>query len=150
MIVLLGLIGYGGHYYWKKGIVNFHHVNKVFEASFKFDEIKERKDITQLKKLIENDRLRESIRSLGKFESDLKKLDFLVVEKKYSLDLKNSIKKTKNSMTELLSFPELSSIIFVLGNNTIVESGDHEELLKQEGVYDKLWKIQTGKISLES
>ena len=116
MIVLLGLIGYGGQYYWKKGIVNFDHVNKVFEASFKFDEIKERKDITQLKKLIENDRLRESIRSLGKFESDLKKLDFLVVEKKYSLDLKNSIKKTKNSMTELLSFPELSSIIFVLGN----------------------------------
>jgi hypothetical protein len=113
---LISIIGYGGYYYWEKGIVNFDYVNKVFEASFKFDEIKERKDIANLKKLIENDRLRESIKSLEKFESNLKKLDFMVVDKKISKDLKNSIKKTRNSMTELLSFPELSSIIFVLGN----------------------------------
>ena len=81
---LISLIGYGGYYYWEKGIVNFDYVNKVFEASFQFDEMKERKDIGHLKKLIENDRLRESIKSLEKFESNLKKLDFMVVDKNIS------------------------------------------------------------------
>ena len=94
---------------------NFDLINRVFEASYKFDEIKERKDITRLKSLIENDRLRESIKVLNKFETDLRTLSFLEDNQDYSVNVKNSIRKTKNSMTELLSFPELSSIIFVLG-----------------------------------
>ena len=39
--------------------------------------------------------------------------------------------------------------IFVLGNGSIIESGNHNELLNKKGVYNKLWEIQTGKISLD-
>ena len=40
--------------------------------------------------------------------------------------------------------------IFVLGNNAIIEKGSHDDLLNIHGVYNKLWEIQTGKISLKS
>ena len=40
--------------------------------------------------------------------------------------------------------------IFVLGNNSIIEQGNHSELLTEKGVYNKLWEIQTGKISVKS
>ena len=39
--------------------------------------------------------------------------------------------------------------IIVLGNNNIVESGNHNELVLKDGTYKKLWDIQTGKTSLD-
>ena len=38
---------------------------------------------------------------------------------------------------------------YVLGNQNIVESGNHDELVSINGVYKKLWDIQTGKTSLD-
>ena len=90
-ISLACITGYGGYFFWKKGMGNFDLINKVFEASYKFDEIKERKDIGRLKNLIENDRLRESIKVLNKFESDLKSLSFLESKQEYSVNIENSI-----------------------------------------------------------
>ena len=37
-----------------------------------------------------------------------------------------------------------ADIIYVLENGSIVESGNHESLLDIEGVYSKLWSVQTG------
>ena len=34
--------------------------------------------------------------------------------------------------------------IYVLENGTVVESGSHESLLDNKGVYSKLWSVQTG------
>ena len=37
-----------------------------------------------------------------------------------------------------------ANIIFVLGHGEIVESGTHDELIKKDGMYSALWRVQTG------
>ena len=43
-----------------------------------------------------------------------------------------------------LSTVRNADIIYVLENGTVVESGNHDSLLNIEGVYSKLWSVQTG------
>ena len=43
-----------------------------------------------------------------------------------------------------LSTVRNADIIYVLENGSVVESGNHETLLEIEGVYSKLWSVQTG------
>ena len=43
-----------------------------------------------------------------------------------------------------LSTVRNADIIYVLENGSVVESGNHESLLDIEGVYSKLWAVQTG------
>ena len=43
-----------------------------------------------------------------------------------------------------LSTVRNADIIYVLENGTVVESGNHDSLLDIEGVYSKLWSVQTG------
>ena len=43
-----------------------------------------------------------------------------------------------------LSTVRNADIIYVLENGNVVESGNHESLLKINGVYAKLWSVQTG------
>ena len=39
-----------------------------------------------------------------------------------------------------------ADLIYVLESGEIVEQGTHDELLNNQGVYAKLWDVQTGKI----
>ena len=43
-----------------------------------------------------------------------------------------------------LSTVRNADIIYVLENGSVVESGNHQSLLDIEGVYSKLWSVQTG------
>ena len=43
-----------------------------------------------------------------------------------------------------LSTVRNADIIYVLENGSVVESGNHDSLLNIEGVYSKLWSVQTG------
>ena len=43
-----------------------------------------------------------------------------------------------------LSTVRNADIIYVLENGNVVESGNHESLLETNGVYAKLWSVQTG------
>ena len=43
-----------------------------------------------------------------------------------------------------LSTVRNADIIYVLENGSVVESGNHESLLDIQGVYSKLWSVQTG------
>ena len=43
-----------------------------------------------------------------------------------------------------LSTVRNADIIYVLENGNVVESGNHESLLEINGVYAKLWSVQTG------
>ena len=77
------------------------------------------------------------------------------VDNETELLLQKALNEISKDRTTIVIAHRLSTVrnadkIFVLGDNTIVESGNHEELLNTQGIYDKLWKIQTGKISLES
>ena len=45
-----------------------------------------------------------------------------------------------------LSTVRNADIIYVLENGSVVESGNHDSLLDIEGVYSKLWSVQTGEM----
>jgi len=55
-------------------------------------------------------------------------------------------KHTMIIIAHRLSTVRHADIIFVMENGTIVESGNHEELLARNGAYATLWNIQTGEL----
>ena len=77
------------------------------------------------------------------------------VDNETELLLQKALYEISKDRTTVVIAHRLSTVrnadnIFVLGNNSIIEEGNHNELLNQNGVYNKLWEIQTGKISLKS
>ena len=61
--------------------------------------------------------------------------------------IQESLEKMKNIGTMLVVAHRLSTIqkadcIIVLQHGEIIESGNHQELLKQKGIYYKLYKLQ--------
>tara|TARA_B100001142_G_scaffold327570_1_gene385493 strand:+ start:2635 stop:4428 length:1794 start_codon:yes stop_codon:yes gene_type:complete len=76
------------------------------------------------------------------------------VDNETELLLQKALYNISKDRTTIVIAHRLSTVrnannIFVLGNGSIIESGNHKKLLDQKGTYNKLWNIQTGKISLE-
>ena len=66
--------------------------------------------------------------------------------------LKRSIERISVGRTTLIIAHRLSTVrnadtIAVLGNGSISETGTHEELLTGNGLYPRLWAVQTGEVS---
>ncbi len=77
------------------------------------------------------------------------------VDNETELLLQKALYEISKDRTTIVIAHRLSTVrnadnIFVLGNNSIIEQGEHSELLREKGVYNKLWEIQTGKISVKS
>ena len=77
------------------------------------------------------------------------------VDNETELLLQKALYEISQDRTTIVIAHRLSTVrnadnIFVLGNNSIIEQGSHNDLLDTKGVYNKLWEIQTGKISLKS
>ena len=77
------------------------------------------------------------------------------VDNETELLLQKALQEISKNRTTIVIAHRLSTVrnadnIFVLGNNTIIENGNHDELLNIKGIYNKLWEIQTGKISLKN
>ena len=63
--------------------------------------------------------------------------------------LKRSIERISRGRTTLIIAHRLSTvrnadIIAVLNKGRISEIGTHESLLEKDGIYSKLWSVQTG------
>tara|TARA_B100001094_G_scaffold102271_2_gene98435 strand:+ start:1524 stop:3311 length:1788 start_codon:yes stop_codon:yes gene_type:complete len=76
------------------------------------------------------------------------------VDNETELLLQKALNIISKDRTTIVIAHRLSTVrnadnIIVLGENTIVESGSHDDLTSIEGVYKKLWDIQTGKTSLD-
>jgi ATP-binding cassette subfamily B protein len=65
------------------------------------------------------------------------------------LAIQNSLRKITNNRTTIAIAHRLSTIrhadcIYVMDQGEIVETGTHEELLAQNGIYRNLWDLQVG------
>ena len=66
--------------------------------------------------------------------------------------LQRSIRKISKDRTTLIIAHRLSTVrnadsILVLDYGKVVESGNHDELINQNGLYSRLWNVQTGETS---
>ena len=76
------------------------------------------------------------------------------VDNETELLLQKALNIISKDRTTIVIAHRLSTVrnadnIIVLGDNTIIESGSHDDLTSMNGVYKKLWDIQTGKTSLD-
>jgi len=76
------------------------------------------------------------------------------VDNETELLLQKALHHISKNRTTIVIAHRLSTVrnadnIIVLGENHILESGNHKELIDNDGTYKKLWDIQTGKISLD-
>jgi len=76
------------------------------------------------------------------------------VDNETELLLQKALNIISKDRTTIVIAHRLSTVrnannIIVLGNNNIIESGSHNELISINGTYKKLWDIQTGKTSLD-
>ncbi|MCR9205786.1 MAG: ABC transporter ATP-binding protein/permease, partial [Halobacteriovoraceae bacterium] len=63
--------------------------------------------------------------------------------------IQKSLQELTKTKTSIIIAHRLSTVvqadkIFVLENGKIVENGKHDELLNRDGLYSKLWQVQTG------
>jgi ATP-binding cassette subfamily B protein len=73
------------------------------------------------------------------------------VDNDTELAIARSLKKITEHRTTIMIAHRLSTIrhadcIYVLEKGKFVEQGKHEQLLKKEGIYQNLWRVQTGEI----
>tara|TARA_B110000438_G_scaffold125865_1_gene122463 strand:- start:1634 stop:3091 length:1458 start_codon:yes stop_codon:yes gene_type:complete len=71
------------------------------------------------------------------------------VDNETELLLQKALNIISKNRTTIVIAHRLSTIrnankIIVLGNNKIIEQGDHNQLVKNDSIYKKLWDIQTG------
>ena len=76
------------------------------------------------------------------------------VDNETELLLQKALNIISKDRTTIVIAHRLSTVrnadnIIVLGNQNIVEAVNHDELVSLDGVYKKLWDIQTGKTSLD-
>ena len=76
------------------------------------------------------------------------------VDNETELLLQKALNQISKNRTTIVIAHRLSTVrnsdnIFVIGKNNIIENGTHDKLTKINGVYKKLWDIQTGKILLD-
>ena len=74
------------------------------------------------------------------------------VDNETEASLQRSIDYVSKDRTTLIIAHRLSTIrncdtILVMDNGKIVEQGEHEQLVSQQGIYSRLWKVQTGQKS---
>ena len=74
------------------------------------------------------------------------------VDNETEASLQRSIDFVSKDRTTLIIAHRLSTIrncdtILVMDNGKIVEQGEHDDLVSQQGIYSRLWKVQTGQKS---
>lgn len=115
LFLLSFLIIAGVTYYWQTGPVNIENVSTVFEANMQIESLKTRDDLKMMKTYVANDRSREAFKIIDRFEKDIKQIHATYDVVEFD-SIEVSIEDTKKSLNELISLPELSSVLLVLSN----------------------------------
>ncbi len=87
--------------------------------------------------------------SLAILDEPSSALDPIAEYKMYESIIKETDEKTVIFISHRLSSAVLSDKIFVFGNGTILETGTHEELMNNGGVYSEMFNMQASNYSEE-
>ena len=110
--LLVSLVG-GIYFYWAKGPANAENVRAVFEASMQVDALQNRHHIENIKDLVERGVPGEAINLMKKVEVELRDVNGVInLTTKYS-KMEKELLATKAALNELLSSPNVGSILEV-------------------------------------
>jgi len=110
LVVFTALFGYGIFTYWSGGILNVDFVSNLYDGTNKVKLVKDRNDVEEIKKNVENDRYKEASKILSRIDSDIKELKVIksTDERK---TFNENYEKLKTSLTGLQGSAELATII---------------------------------------
>lgn len=114
--LLLISFSVGLYYYWTVGSMNIDNINAIIEGSIHLNQLKSKRSVEKIKDLVINDEVRKAIKLMEQVEHSVKILNS-VTHFSYEFGLmKSSMKSARKSLSGLLSFPELSTVMNVLDN----------------------------------
>jgi len=115
IIFTLIIFGVGSKYFWDHGPFNSENVRASYEASLKYDDLRERNPLSQVDKLVNSDRARDGMNRLISVEKEISEMDnYGHVPTIDSLNL--SIKHTTRYLNQLISYPQMNNVMSVLAN----------------------------------
>ena len=103
-------------FFWSKGFLNFENVTSIFEADITSQNLTKRNDVKNLRVLLEQNKIRSAVKTIGNFEADVSHISKLTNKNE---TLGKNIKESSRLLNELLSFPELTSVLLVLKRKII-------------------------------
>jgi hypothetical protein len=101
---------FGVKHFWEVGLLNTDYISNIYDGTSKVKAVKERDDISELKRLVDADQLKDAQKLFSRLEADTKNLKNIKSIDDNS-DLARDLKKTKEAIVLLQSGPELSSIL---------------------------------------
>ena len=113
LLLLLSMLCFGIYHFWYTGPINVKNISSVFEASLKVDELRKKKSVLDVKKMVENHQIGEAIRILDDVEKGMKRIDNVGHVKESYLPFQTSIIAVRKSLHNLLSLSNLTTLIFV-------------------------------------
>ncbi len=115
LLALGGALCFGLYHFWHKGPANIENISSVFEATLQIDEMKKREDLSKIRTLVINDRVREAVRLLETIDSDMTSLNRIREVEAHSY-VQKDIEQVKQNLNKLIAFPELSTVMLVFSN----------------------------------
>jgi hypothetical protein len=110
LILITATFGYGIYSYWNSGILNIDFVSNLYDGTNKVKLVKDRNDLDELRKNVENDRFKEALKVMNRIEVDIRDLKSIkTIEDQSSFN--NNYTKIKTSLTSMQSSPELTGIL---------------------------------------
>lgn len=115
LLTVIAVTGTGVKLLWDDGFLNTRNITSSFEASLKLEELKAKNSVVEIRKLVESDRVKDSIKRLESFGNEVRRLEQIASVDEYR-NLEREIEVTKSSTKGLLQSSNLSKVVLVLGN----------------------------------
>lgn len=110
LVAMTGLFLYGAKFYWESGLLNIEYVSNLYDGTSKVKAVKERKDIDEIKKFVDGDRIKDAHKVFSRLNQDIQDLKSIKpINEKGTFD--DNLKKVKEQLANLQSAPELTTIL---------------------------------------
>jgi hypothetical protein len=109
LVAMTGLFAYGTKYYWDAGLLNIDYVSNLYDGTSKVHAVKERRDIDEIKKFVDGDRIKDANRIFTRLEQDIH--DLKSIKPGDNNTFEENTKKVKAGIANFQTAPELTTIL---------------------------------------